>query len=337
MDSLSDVVACTNPLSLPASFLGLELVVYIAFALTVRHALGESARGNTYHVFQWAVLFIYGLIMEIVSFNFFDNYQHATFSVQFYYGQLPLYVTCIYLVFHYTGIKLVERFGLPRLQEGMLAGLAIMAIDVPFDTLGVGAGWWVWRDNSLTAIHPRFIEAVATRFYDVPVTSYYWYLMYGALLAIFSRTAYGWVWKRSLAIRVCAAPLVSVSVFVVGAMAFEALFWTPRSFGMPDGAIVFTYLAIVWGYALTLRAPAAQPVAPWIVFNLGVFYAFHLGLLVALWVAGTLPSAGARLGLCLLSGTGLVLLARVLPLRTSRAVSANAASGAASLLRSRPV
>ena len=110
MDSASDAITFTNPVSLAWHHLGLELVVYIGFALTVRHALGEYRRGNGFHAFQWVVIFIYGLIMELVSFNFIDNYVHATFTVQFYHGLLPLYITCIYVVFHYTGIKLVGLF-----------------------------------------------------------------------------------------------------------------------------------------------------------------------------------------------------------------------------------
>lgn len=329
MDSASDAITFTNPSSLAWPHLGLELVVYLGFALTVRHALGEYRRGNGFHAFQWVVIFIYGLIMELVSFNFIDNYAHATFTVQFYHGLLPLYVTCIYVVFHYTGIKLVERLRLPTIQEGLLCGLAIMAIDVPFDTLGVDAGWWVWKDNSEIALHARLIDAVATRFYNVPVTSYYWYLMYGALLAMFCRTAYPWVQNRSLSARLAAAPLVSVSVFVAGALAFELMLWTPARFGIGHGTSVAVYLGVVWSYALTVRAPTARPIPGWIVFNVGLFYAFHLGLLLSLWAGGGLEAPAVKLSLVLLAATGLTLLSKFFPLRSGGRAAAPAPANAA--------
>jgi hypothetical protein len=317
MMSLDEFVSFTNPADLPLSALGLEIVVYIGFVLTVRHMWGEYRRGDSYPLFLWIALFIYGLIMELVSFNFFDNYAHATFSVQFYYGQLPLYVTCIYMFFHYTGIQLVSRLKLPRLQEGLLAGMAIMAIDIPFDILGVDAGWWIWKDNSHIAIHERFVEAVATRFYNVPVSSYLWYLMYGAIIAILSRTVYRWVERRPLALRICVAPLVSVAVFVLGALAFEVVFWTPARFGVDHKTIVLVYLIVAWTYALSIRAPHAESAPRWVYFNLCLFYGFHGALLLSLWMNGSANHPGIKALLFILGATGLVLIAIIFPLRRS--------------------
>lgn len=313
--NFSDYIAFRNPLSMPVHFLALELVVYVCFALTLRHALNEHRAGNSYHLFQWVALFFYGLIMELVSFNLFQNYGHATFSVQFYYGQLPLYVTCIYLVFHYTGIKMVERLGLPRLTEGLLCGLAIVLIDVPFDSLGVDAGWWWWAESSETALHPRFVEAVETRWFGVPVTSYYWYLMYGALLAIFSRAAYdkisGWSMKAKLAI----TPLVGVAVFVAGGLAFEVVFWGPRSLGVSDHLLVGAYFAAMLILALSVRAPDARPAPAWLVSIPLMFHAMHLGLMAVLWSRGDLTSAGGKLPLLIGAAVVSVSIVLVMPIR----------------------
>ncbi len=288
-------VSVHNPFDIPLHFLGLELVVYVCFFFTVRHAIGRHRAGDSYHLFQWIALFCYGVIIELVSFNFFQNYEHGTFSVQFYHGQLPLYVTCIYLVFHYTGIKMIERLNLPPIREALLCGLAIMLIDVPFDSLGVDAGWWIWIDNPGEAYHPRFIEAVKTRWFGVPVTSYYWYLMYGALLALLTRGVYAKIKQRSLALRLLIAPGISMSVMVLGALAFEIMFWLPRGIGISDHIIVATYLGFILAYAATTRAPNAQRAESWLLSNALLFHGYHLILMAGLWSQGRLTHGAGKL------------------------------------------
>jgi len=306
-------VSVHNPLHIPVHFLGLELVVYACFALTLRHALSRHRAGDSYHLFQWLALFVYGVTIEVVAFNLFGNYEHGTFSVQLYHGQLPLYVTCIYLVFHYTGIKMIERLRLPLWREAVVAGLAIMLLDVPFDSLGVDAGWWTWADNTASAAHPRFVEAVKTRWFGVPVSSYYWYLLYGALLVLLSRLLYPRLKNWRAALRLVAAPLVSVSVLVLGALAFELLFWLPRGLGASDHAIVATYLMFAVAVAATSRAPRATRAEPWLVANAGVFYAYHLIVMVTLWSRGSLSHGSGKLATIAAAAVATYAIARVLP------------------------
>lgn len=311
-------VSFTNPLDLELHFIGLELAVYVCFALTLRHALRQHARGDSYHLFQWIALFVYGVIMELVAFNLFQNYAHATFTVQFYHGQLPLYITCVYMVFHYTGIKMIERLALSPIREGLLCGLAIMLIDVPFDSLGVDAGWWAWVDNSATAPHPKFVEAIETRWFGVPVTSYYWYLMYGALLAIFSRGLYAKIEGWAITRRLLMAPVVSVGVVVAGALAFQIMFWTPRSLGASDHIIVATYIAFVLLVALTTRAPNARPPERWLVINTVLWHSFHLALMAWLFSAERLSHGSGKLALIVPASLLSIGALFWLPLRRSR-------------------
>lgn len=307
-------VAVNNPFDMPWHFLGLELVVYGCFIMTVRHAWKQHREGDSFHLFQWLTMFVYGLLMELIAFNFMQNYHHGQFSVQLYHGELPLYITAIYLVFHYTGIKAVERLGLPLIKGGLLAGLAIMVIDVPFDSLGVDAGWWWWVDNSADALHPRFVEVLETRWFGVPVTSYYWYLMYGALLYVLSHLAWRRMERkgRSLRTRLLVAPLVSVGVVVGGALAFEVMFWLPRLTGLSDHAIVATYIGSVVILAATVRAPEAKPAPRWLLGNVAVFYVFHLALMIWLATQGGLSSPSGKP--ILLSAAALVAATIVLRL-----------------------
>jgi hypothetical protein len=308
-------ISLHNPFEAGWHFAGLELVVYVCFGLTIWHAWTRHRAGDSFHLFQWIALFIYGLIMELLAFNFMQNYAHAAFSVQLYHGELPLYITCMYLVFHYTGIKMVERLGLPLLKGGILAGLAIVFIDIPFDSLGVDAGWWIWADNTETALHPRFVEAVATRWYGVPITSYYWYLMYGAMLYIFTHALYPKLKTRSLGSRLACAPLVSIAVCVAGALAFELMFWLPRGLGVSEHVIVATWFAVVLALAAMVRAPAARPPERWLVINVVLFHAFHLLVMVWLWSAGRLTNTTGKLLLITAAVAVALTILKGLPLR----------------------
>jgi hypothetical protein len=92
----------------------------------------------------------------------------------FYHHKLPLYVTAVYPALLYTGIATARRFHFPPWAEGFAAGLLIVALDVPFDVVGPSVGWWKW-----SAHDPQ----LAYRWCGVPVTSYYWHLAFGGILA----------------------------------------------------------------------------------------------------------------------------------------------------------
>src|SRR5271170_5792244 len=121
-----------SPFSIPPYFLGLELVFLVCFVLTVRDAVSRYRAGDRYPAFQWLVVFAYGVAMELVAFNAYPDYEHGRFTIQLYHQQLPLYVTFVYVVFHYTGIELVRSRGLRPLAAAVVTGLAIVLLDVPF-------------------------------------------------------------------------------------------------------------------------------------------------------------------------------------------------------------
>ena len=129
------------------------------------------ARGAV-RAFQWLVVFFYGVAMELIELNAFPDYAHGQFTVQLYHRKLPLYVTFVYVVFHYTGLRLASRFrfSLGQVAEAVTCGLAILLLDVPFDIAGVDARWWTWVPSE---------HDVAQRWLGVPLTSYAWYLIFG--------------------------------------------------------------------------------------------------------------------------------------------------------------
>jgi hypothetical protein len=271
----------TDPRTLPLSFVGLELVFFACFALTVRDVAARWRAGERYALFQWLVVFVYGVAMELLAFNAYPDYEHGRFTVQLYHQKLPLYITFVYVVFHYTGLKLVERRGLGPAAEAVIAGLAIALIDVPFDVVGVDARWWTWHASS----------HVAQRWLGVPLTSYEWYLLFGAILVGSCRLLRRRIEGRSLAVYAAAAPLVAVGVIVAGVLAFLP-FHALEAIGIPDLALVAAHAAACAIVALRAPpAPASAPAPRRLRAIVAVLASWHAAVLLLLWARGAVDRA----------------------------------------------
>lgn len=155
------------------------------------------------------------------------------------------------------------------------------------------------------------------------VVAGYWYMIYGALLAILSRLAFRKLEEKSLVKQLVSAPLVSASVMVLGALSFEVIFWLPRGLGVSDHVIVAVYFVAMLILALTVRAPDAQPAEGWLFFAPLAFYAFHLLLLGWLFLRGKLSNQLGKGLLILCGAVALLLLVRFLPFAKPTPVQAD--------------
>jgi len=241
---MEQVIAFKSPLAQPWHQLALEIVMLVCFALTLRHAMSGWKTGRRYLMFDWLVALSYGIAMELIAFTWLDNYTHAQFTVQLYHHKLPLYVTALYVIFHYTGLRLAERQRAGLVEEALLAGLFICLIDVPFDLTGIAAGWWTWSDKD---------PNLAARWAGVPVTSFYWYLTFGAIMSALCRLL------RAKKTRLWLAPPIGLAVIPLGAIAFLP-FHGLRWLGVPAGVIVAVHAGACVLLALRgfWRPPARQ-------------------------------------------------------------------------------
>lgn len=281
---MTDLIQLRNPLDAPLHFLALEVVVTACLALTVLHAAGKWRAGERRYLFRWVAIFLYGLTMELIAFHYYQNYVHGKFTVQLYTDLLPLYVTFIYIVFHYTGIELAERLALPWWGRALVAGFAICMLDVPFDTLGVDAGWWTWSADD---------PVLAERWLGVPITSYEWYLLFGAILAgLCDRLGERTLWLT---------PVAAVGTFVLGVVAFLP-FHGLTALGVPGTAIVAGHMIACALYAARARRSRDIGVVVAVPFSLhGLFAA----VMVALWSQGRLDDGGLELVAAGLAAGGL--------------------------------
>jgi hypothetical protein len=302
------LVELSSPFSRPAHFGLLELVVLACTVLVFVHALREYRRGDRRHLFQWLVITAYGLMMELIAFNFLHNYEHATFTVQLYHGKLPLYVSGLYGSFMYTGLKLAERLRVHPLIEALIAGFAMFLIDVPFDLAGVAVGWWHWLD-----VDPN----LAYRWLGVPVTSYYWYLVFGAVAALECRVLWRRLEKRSFVIALPVALVAGFGVIFFGVLGFLP-FHAIKALGVADGTIVAVHITAC--AALTLFAAKQKPgrLPREIATVVALMVGFHLVLLAWQGTLGHLADRGPRIAYAASASLGLIALIAIPLVRRSR-------------------
>lgn len=221
MSALLDtpLLKITAPWEVPLSHLGLEVAILVAGALTFAHATGRWRSGDGSPLFMWLGAFVYGVSIEIASYIGLDNFWHGTFTVLLWFGRLPLYISFLYPVYLYVAVTTASRLGLGRVVGGLVTGLLVLAIDLPFDVLGPPLAWWVWSGDA-----PLF----ASRFLGIPVSNLYWYWAFSAGFYVVTQTLEPWTraigrpseggsprWRR-----LAATLLVPTATAVVGMVPF---------------------------------------------------------------------------------------------------------------------
>jgi len=296
------------PWSVGPSFLGLELTVVICGVLALLHALRARRAGDGVPLFIWGASFTYGIVMELLSYNFLTSFVHGQFTVMFYHHQLPLYVVTLYPVLQYTSIVTARRLRTGLVPQMFLAGLFIVAMDMPFDILGPTQGWWSW-----SASDPN----MAFRWHDVPVTSYYWHLAWGGILAGLTRAFGRWggevkkPWRTAL----LALPIALLTI-VLGVISFLPFHFL-KARGVPDGTIVAGLFAVALLVVFLARgaAPAPAPRDARLLMIPALYYAYHLLAAVAELVKVG-PAFGGRM-VVITTVTALALLAHAFAHRPS--------------------
>ncbi len=309
-------VQITSPLSRPLHFVLLELAVLACTLFVFLHAYREYKKGDRRHLFQWLVITAYGVMMELIAFNFLHNYEHSRFTIQLYHGQLPLYVTGLYGSFMYTGIKVAERLRVHPIAEAFLAGFATCLIDVPFDIAGVAVGWWRWLDTD---------PNLAFRWLGVPVTSYYWYLIFTPVAALQCRILWPRLERRSFSLAGVVAFFAGFGVIFFGVLGFLP-FHGIKALGVSDGTIVAGHLFIC-GILALLIGGKREKLPPLVAAVVCLLPGGHLAFLLGMAASGNLVDAVARLLSSAAAFVGLVVLAWALPFRKASSGALVGASG----------
>ena len=258
----TDAVTLYAPWTRPLPHLGLEIVVLVLSCVTFVHAIRAERSGDVRPLFTWWTIFVYGILMEILSYNFIQNFTHAQFTVMFYGRKLPLYITAVYPVLLYTGITTARRFGLPSWAEGFVAGLLIVLLDVPFDITGPFAHFWRWSATDPLLLH---------RWNGVPVTSYYWHLAFGGVLAALTTAMAPHVDAPRKYVLALPAALITIVLGVILFLPVHGLRAIGVSHGIPLGVLLGASALVL---VLSPKRLATEP-DNWMFAVPVVFYAFH--------------------------------------------------------------
>lgn len=282
-----------NPLAHPLHFAGLELTVIGLALVTLVHALSAWRRGQAYPLFVWLSVLSYGVWMELISYNYLDNFHHGPFSVMLYHGKLPLYVVAFYPLLIYTSIMAVGRLGLGRLSEPFAVGLAIVLLDMPFDILGPDSGWWDWQSND-----PNLRE----RWLTVPLTSYYWHITFGGCLSLLTRSV-----RSRLTVRaawLALTPIAGALTIVCGALSFIPFHLLKTYGGISDAANLAILIVVAVGIVALAKKGAVG--APDRVL-LTIPFVYHAFFLLVLLTRTAPVAAAQQKALMIVLATGLSL------------------------------
>jgi len=241
----SFLVTIYDPSSISANFHSLELVVLLGFVLTLRHALRERRIGRPSGLLLWLTALLYGVWMEVLSYNTVDNFSHAQFTVMFYGKLLPLYVILFYPTLIYVTVTAARKLKTGAVATFFTAGLLAMMIDVPFDIMGPDCGWWVWHEGGSDPGN-----FVAYRWLGVPVSSYCWHVLFDGsnasvterIGARLSARLAGRGLLRSLATLVPTAAVLGVAALIMGIIVMMP-YHLFRGIGLTDGHFTITLLA----------------------------------------------------------------------------------------------
>lgn len=278
------LVTLRDPLSLPWSNLAVEIVVIGLCAASLVHAIRGYRGDKPYRLFTWFAVFFYGIIMDLSATFIVDNFLHAQFTVAFVNARLPLYIIAVYPFLIYTAVMLIDRFNLPLWALPFATGLTIVLFDFPYDIVGPDAGWWTWSDKD---------PNLAYRWHGVPVTSYYWHLGFGGVLALLCRLLRGrvqriwanrddrrraWLTVLGVALGVGA---VTPALGVVTFLPFHIL----KKIGVADGIIVAGLFACAG--VITVVAPKTiSDEKDRLLLALPLVHAaFYLALVAIFWVS----------------------------------------------------
>ena len=224
-----------SPASNPLSNGLIEFTLLACWLLTIVHVLKAWRLGDQRPLFAWLTILVYAVVLEIITYNFVDNFGHERFSVMLYHHKLPLYITFVYHTVVYASLHFARQLGLDAIPEAAVCGLIAVVMYTPYDLIGPEMPWWVWKDHLTT-------EA---RWLGVPYSSTLWmFLFHAALCWLVARRDR----KRGEA-AVSGAPFIAdLLIASMGTMLLGFLLFLPyhglRFAGLGDGTILLIFLAI---------------------------------------------------------------------------------------------
>ena len=236
----------------------IEFILLAGIVLSMVHAFkhDKAAGGNTARL-TLLNCFLYGLMMDIISYYTVENFWHGEFTVMFLYNRLPLYIALFYPSFMYHAIMTIRRYDFTPLKEAIITGFFAGLMYLIFDNTGPILGWWIWAADD-----PSTFPYVSS----VPLTSYHWFFTFTIAFSFVNRWVHGLngqkakqllaiVLQPTLTILLGSLIFIPYNLFGQGMPPYDALPWA-QSLTAAVMVHVLTFSAAAWLFLVSWRKPA---------------------------------------------------------------------------------
>jgi uncharacterized membrane protein len=141
-------------------FILFELMIYILFALCVRHA---RRQGLTNGLRLMAGVF-YGILLEVATLRQLNAYEYGHFLIMI--GNVPLCIGVAWSCIIYSAMEFSDASSLPYWVRPILDGLLALNIDLALDAVAIRLGFWSWG------------QGLKFQYFGVPYANFWaWFLV----------------------------------------------------------------------------------------------------------------------------------------------------------------
>ncbi len=194
--SRNDVILMPN-----AYFIIFELLIYLQFALCLRHAV-KHGTANVLKLFTGAV---FGVSLELATIRQLNAYEYGRFLVMVL--DVPLCIGAAWSCIIYSAMEFSDGSSLPYWTRPILDGLLALNIDLALDTVAIRLGFWDWG------------QGLEFQYFGVPYANFwawFWVVVFFSLGYRLLAHRTGWVGKWI-------PPLLGLSMGLLGVLGTNAL------------------------------------------------------------------------------------------------------------------
>ncbi len=185
-------------------FILFEIIIYIQFALCLRHALKHGTIGSLLKL-GFGILF--GVTLELATIRQLNAYEYGRFLLMVW--DVPLCIGVAWGCIIYSVMEFSDASSLPYWFRPVLDGLLALNIDLALDAVAIRFGFWDWG------------QGLQSQYFGVPYANFwawFWVIFFFSMgYRILARNT-GWIGKwlsAPLAFFIGLAGVLGTNAFIV--------------------------------------------------------------------------------------------------------------------------